>query len=71
MWKESMDLGLFLERFERTMRECEVAEEEWVDRLCAKLQEKLCVRISDLRDEDAGSIEGCWRNNHYVRSPDL
>ncbi len=49
MWKESMDLGLFF-----TMRECEVAEEEWVDRLCARLQEKLCMRISDLRDEDAG-----------------
>ncbi len=49
-----MDLGLFLERFEGTMRECEVAEEEWVDRLCARLQEKLCVWISDLRDEDAG-----------------
>ncbi len=52
--KESVDLGMYLDRFERIMRECEVEADEWVEKLFARLNEKLCVRVNELRDEGAG-----------------
>lgn len=54
MVKESVDLGMYLDRFERIMRECEVEADEWVEKLFARLNEKLCVRVNELRDEGAG-----------------
>lgn len=57
-----------MERFERIMRECEVEADEWVDKLFSRLNEKLCVRVSALKDEGAGyeAIKGALLNGHRI-----
>ncbi len=39
------------------MRECGVEVKEWVDKLFPRLSEKLCIRIVELKDEDASYDE--------------
>ncbi len=38
MVKEPVDLGMYLDRFERIMRECEVEADEWVEKLFARFE---------------------------------
>ncbi len=49
MYKETSDLGWYIEKFERIMRDCEVE----VEKLVTRLGERLYVRISSLMDEGA------------------
>ncbi len=51
MYKETSDLGWYIEKFERIMRDCEVEVEKWVEKLVTRLGERLYVRISLLMDE--------------------
>lgn len=34
-------------------KECEIHVDEWVERLFSRLSEKLCIRVSYLRDDGA------------------
>ncbi len=53
IYKETSDLGWYIEKFERIMRYCEVEVEKWVKKLVTRLGERLHVRISSLMDEGA------------------
>ncbi len=53
MYKETSDLGWYIEKFERIMRDCEVEVEKWVEKLVTRFGERLYVRISSLMDEGA------------------
>ncbi len=52
-FKEGSELGADLDKFERILRESEVKESEWGERLYAKLPERLCLRVAEARDSKA------------------
>ncbi len=52
VYKEGSELGAFLAKFERIMRESAVAESSWAERLYPKLPERMCLRVAQERDED-------------------
>ncbi len=47
------ELTAYLIKFERIMKECEIMKGDWADRLFARLPDKLCERVAELRDEGA------------------
>ncbi len=51
VYKDGNELGAYLEKFERIMRESKVEEEDWSERLYPRLPERLCVRVAQLRDD--------------------
>ncbi len=53
MFREASDLCAYLDRFERIMRDCEINRAEWLERLFARLTERLCMKVSELMDEGA------------------
>ena len=52
-FRDSGDLVWYLEKFERVMRECKVGEGDWLDKLFSRLSERLCSRVSALKDDGA------------------
>ncbi len=52
VYKEGSELGAFLAKFERIMRESAVDESSWAERLYPKLPERMCLRVAQERDED-------------------
>ncbi len=54
VYKEGNELGAYLAKFERIMRESEVDERSWAERLYPKLPERLCLRVSQERDDEVG-----------------
>ncbi len=52
VYKEGNELGAFLAKFERIMRESEVDERSWAERLYPKLPERMCLRVAQERDEE-------------------
>ncbi len=52
VYKEGSELGAFLAKFERIMKESVVDERNWAERLYPKLPERMCVRVAQERDED-------------------
>ncbi len=54
VYKEGNELGAFLAKFERIMRESEVDERSWAERLYPKLPERMCLRVAQERD---GEVE--------------
>lgn len=53
-FKESGDLGLYIDKFERIMEDCEIARGRRISRLYTKLPEAYCARIQGLVDDGAG-----------------
>ncbi len=51
MYKDGSELGAYLEKFERIMREGEIEDKFWAERLYPRLPERLCVRVAQLRDD--------------------
>ncbi len=43
----------YLGKFKMTMRECEIEEGAWPERLFPRLTEKLCARLASVREERA------------------
>ncbi len=54
VYKYGSELGAYLEKFERIMREGEIEDKFWAERLYPRLPERLCVRVAQLRDD--GSV---------------
>ncbi len=54
VYKDGNDLGAYLEKFERIMREGELEDKFWAERPDPRLPERLCVRVAQLRDD--GSV---------------
>ena len=54
-YKDGSELGAYMEKFERIMRENKV-EKDWAERLYPRLPERLCVRVAQVRDE---GVEYC------------
>ncbi len=54
VYKDGSELGAYLEKFERIMREGEIEDKFWAERLYPRLPERLCVRVAQLRDD--GSV---------------
>ncbi len=52
VYKEGTELGAYLGKFERIMREGKVSENDWGERLYPRLSETLCLRIAQARDSD-------------------
>ncbi len=52
-YKEGTELGDYLMKFERILRECRVDERSWAERLYPRLPEKLCARVAAERDDEA------------------
>ncbi len=52
VYKEGNELGAFLAKFERIMRESAVDERSWAERLYPKLPERMCLRVAQERDEE-------------------
>ncbi len=52
VYKEGTELGAYLSKFERIMREGEIREVNWGERLYPRLTESLCVRVAQARDKD-------------------
>ncbi len=53
-YKEGTELGDYLGKFERLLKECKVDEGSWSERLYPRLPERLCTRVAAERDEEAG-----------------
>ncbi len=53
-YKEGTELGDYLSKFERILKECKVDEGSWSERLYPRLPEKLCTKVAAERDEEAG-----------------
>ncbi len=56
-YKEGTELVDYLNKFERVMRESEVEEAGWSERLFPRLPERLCARVSSIREEGTGYEE--------------
>ncbi len=56
-FNEGGEIGIYLEKFERIMRECEIQEDRWVFYLTTKLPERLCARVGPLIDSRANYKE--------------
>ncbi len=52
VYKEGSELGAYLGKFERIMREGKVSESDWGERLYPRLPETLCMRVAQARDSD-------------------
>lgn len=50
-YKEPADLQLFLDKYERLMRECKVERDDWLGHLLPKLDESLYARASRMVDK--------------------
>ncbi len=50
-YKDGSELGAYMEKFERIMRESKVEEKDWAERLYPRLPERLCVRVAQVRDD--------------------
>ncbi len=50
-YKEGTELVDYLGKFERVMRESEIREAEWSERLFPRLPEHLCARVSSIRED--------------------
>ncbi len=50
-YKENSEMLGYLQKFERIMKECRIDVGEWEERLFPRLPERLCARISGVRDE--------------------
>ncbi len=57
---DGCELGAYLEKFERIMRESEIEVNCWAERLYPRLPERLCVRVAQLRDVRIFRGEGCF-----------
>ncbi len=59
VYKEGNELGAYLEKFERIMREGKISESDWGERLYSRLPESLCMRVAQARDrnEEYGEIK--------------
>ncbi len=56
-YKEGTELVDYLNKFKRVMRESEVEEAGWSEKLFPRLPERLCARVSSIREEDTGYEE--------------
>ncbi len=56
-YREGTELVDYLGKFERVMKESEVGEAGWTERLFPRLPEGLCARISSVREGGAGYEE--------------
>ncbi len=52
VYKEGNELGAYLGKFERIMREGRIGEGDWGERLYPRLPETLCMRVAQARDRD-------------------
>ncbi len=52
VYKEGTELGAYLGKFERIMREGKVSENDWGERLYPRLPETLCMRVAQARDNE-------------------
>ncbi len=52
VYKEGNELGAYLGKFERIMREGKVSENDWGERLYPRLPETLCMRVAQARDNE-------------------
>ncbi len=52
-YRERTEMTAYLEKFEMIMRECEIEEGAWPERLFPRLTEKLCARLASVREERA------------------
>ncbi len=52
VYKEGGELGAYLGKFERIMREGKVSENDWGEKLYPRLPETLCMRVAQARDND-------------------
>ncbi len=59
VYKEGNELGAYLEKFERIMKEGGISEGDWGERLYSRLPETLCMRVAQARDrgEEYGEIK--------------
>ncbi len=57
VYKEGNELGAFMAKFERIMKESEVDERSWAERLYPKLPERMCLRVAQERDEEVAYEE--------------
>ncbi len=57
IYKDGNELGAYLDKFERIMRESKIDERDWAERLYPKLPERLCVRVAQVRDDGAEYCE--------------
>ncbi len=51
-YKEGTELGAYLGKFERIMREGKISEKDWGERLYPRLPETLCMRVAQARDNN-------------------
>ncbi len=58
MYKEWNELGAYLDKYERIMRESGVSEKDWGERLYARLPERVCMRVAQARDDKCGVFPG-------------
>ncbi len=56
-YTEGKELGGYLDKFERIMKESEINVKEWPERLYARLPEILCSRVAEARDARASYEE--------------
>ncbi len=52
VYKDGSELGAFLAKFERIMKESTIDEGSWAERLYPKLPERMCLRVEQEREEE-------------------